>query len=246
MSSKNSTLNQLEGIELFIFPFEDCDTPSLEKIGRQVLLPTAPKREGKSTSRMRSYWAGRATLAIAFKRLGIEAFVQPETTYGYLQAVDRQGRPIPALNLNISHTESIVAAVLAPSAVGVDIEVADRDASKVISRVASESEVKLAKQGVYASNGKSLNPNIALWSAKEAAAKAVGLGMKFGLSCFEIVFTKDDVYRVRSDKKGPVYLKSPSIVIESFAPYIISVCSELELISSGRIGRSLVSSFDLS
>ena len=144
-----------------------------------------------------------------------------------------------------SHTDSIVALVLAPCPVGVDIESAERDASRVIFRVASESERKLANEGVFASNGKVINPNIALWSGKEAAAKAFGLGMKFGLNCFEVQFCRDDVYRVKAHKMGPLSLKSPALIIESFDPYIVSVCSESEMMPSGRISRSLISSFDL-
>jgi len=238
--------NKLHGIELFLFPFEECETASLERIGRQILLPGSPKREGKSVTRMRSYWAGRCALSIAFKRLNLSGYVQPESNYGYLQAVDSDGHPLENLYVNLSHTDSIVAVVLAPFPVGVDIELADRDAARVISRVASQFEVELAHQGVFATNGKPLDPNIALWSAKEAAAKAVGLGMKFGLNCFEINFSQEQIYTVKSDKKGPLELKAPSLIIESFDPYIVSVCSEAEIMSSGRISRSLVSSFDLS
>ena len=237
--------NKLHGIELFLFPFEECETPSLERIGKQILLPGSPKREGKSLTRMRSYWAGRCALSIAFKRLNISGYVQPEPNYGYLQAVNSAGQLIDNLYVNLSHTESIVAVALAPFPVGVDIELADRDAARVISRVASPFEVGMAKHGVFATNGKPLDPNIALWSAKEAAAKAIGLGMKFGLNCFEIHFSQDQIYTVKSDKRGPLELKSPTLIIESFDPYIVSVCSEAEIMSSGRIGRSLVSSFDL-
>lgn len=238
--------NKVSGIELFLFPFEDCDAESLEKIGSRIVPSHLPKREGKSESRMRSYWAGRAAISIAFKRLGIQGFVQPEPNYGYLQVIDHKEAILPDLYVNLSHTQNIVAVVLSPCPVGVDIELATRDASRVVNRVANDFERNLAKQGVFATNGKSLNPNIALWSAKEAAAKAVGLGMKFGLNCFEIHFSKDDVYRVKTTRVGPLNLKSPTLVIESFDPYIISVCSEFEVMPSGRIGRSLVSSFDLS
>ncbi|NBX69688.1 MAG: 4'-phosphopantetheinyl transferase superfamily protein [Proteobacteria bacterium] len=245
MAMNHNAVNKVSGIELFLFPFEDCDASSLESIGSKIIPPSLPKRVGKSSSRMRSYWAGRAAVAVAFKRLGIQGFIRPEPNYGYLQVVEASGEIISDLYVNLSHTENIVAVVLSPCPVGVDIELASRDASRVMSRVASEFERNLANQGVYATNGKSLDPNIALWSAKEAAAKAVGLGMKFGLNCFEIQFKKDDVYRVKSTKSGPLKLKSPTLVIESFDPYIISVCSELEVMPSGRIGRSLVSSFDL-
>jgi 4'-phosphopantetheinyl transferase EntD len=236
---------KLSGIELFLFPFEECESTRLESIAARVLLPNSSKRTGKSRDRMRAYWAGRATLAVALNRLGLEAFVSPDPNYGYLRAVDSHGNEIPKIFLNVSHTESIVAAVLSPFPVGVDIELASRDASRVVSRVASSEEISKAELGVYATNGKVLNPNIALWSAKEAAAKAVGLGMKFGLQNFEIHFSRDDIYRVKNDRKGPLELRCPALVIESFDPYIISVCSEAELLPSGRIGRSLVSSFDL-
>ncbi len=238
-------LNKLLGIELFLFPFQDCETMSLQAMGNRVVLPGNRKRVGKSVERMRSYWAGRCALAVAFERLGIEAYIEPAPDYGYLEVFTKDGEKISDLYVNLSHTESIVAAVLAPCPVGVDIELADRDATRVISRVASELEMSLAKKGVFATNGKLLNPNIALWSAKEAAAKAVGLGMKFGLNSFEIHFTKEDIYRVKNDRKGPLFLKNPSVVIESFDPYIVSVCSESEMMPSGRICRRLISSFDL-
>jgi len=244
MKSFDAT-NKVSGIELFLFPFEDCSAASLEAVGREVILPNAPKRAGKSESRIRSYWAGRAAVRVAFKRLGIQGFIHPEPNYGYLQVVNSELQVISDLFVNISHTDSIVALALSPFPVGVDIELATRDASRVMSRVATDLERSLASRGVFATNGRPLDPNIALWSAKEAAAKAVGLGMKFGLSCFEIHFAKDDIYRVKSDRVGPLNLKSPTLIIESFDPYIISVCSELEVIPSGRIGRSLVSSFDL-
>jgi phosphopantetheinyl transferase (holo-ACP synthase) len=202
-------------------------------------------RQGKSMERMRSYWAGRSAVAIAFKRLGVKGWVQANAEYGYLEGVNERGEALPNLYLNLSHTESIVALALAPYPVGVDIELADRDASRVIKRVANHIERQIAGDGVFATNGKLINPDIALWSAKEAAAKAVGLGMKFGLNCFEIRFLKNDTYRVESSKRGPLVLSSPTLVIESFDPYIVSVCSESEIMPSGRISRSLISSFDI-
>lgn len=244
MKKNVDALSKLLGIELFVFPFENCDASSLEAMGKTIISKKSPSRSGKSAQRMLSYWAGRAAVAIAFKRLGIQAFVQPNFDYGYLEVVDESGESIPDIFINLSHTENIAAVVLSNKPVGVDVELADRDASRVVSRVASDSERQLAKLGVFATNGKAINPDIALWSAKEAAAKAVGLGMKFGLNCFEIQFSKNDIYRVKTDKIGPLELKSPTLVIESFDPYIVSVCSESESMPSGRIGRSLISTLD--
>lgn len=245
MKNKADATSKLLGIELFVFPFENCDAKQLREIGKSVLSPKSPVRNGKSADRMLAYWAGRCAIAIAFRRLGIKAYVQPNIDFGYLEVVDEFGQCVPELYINLSHTESIAAVVLAPSPVGVDVELADRDASRVITRVSSEAERELANHGVFASNGKAVNPNIALWSAKEAAAKAVGLGMKFGLNCFEIRFAQDDLYRVGVVKTGPLSLRSPALLIESFEPYIVSVCSESNLMLSGRISRSLISSFDL-
>jgi len=245
MIKKKDATSKLTGIELFLFPFEDCDSDSLKSIGIKVISQNSPTRQGKSMERMRSYWAGRCAVAVAFKRLGVQGWVQPNVEFGYLEVVNEKGAVLPNLYLNLSHTESIVALALAPYPVGVDIELADRDASRVITRVANSKEREVAGDGVFASNGKLINPDIALWSAKEAAAKAVGLGMKFGLNCFEVRFVKNDTTRVESTKPGPLTLKFPTIVIESFDPYIISVCSESEIMFSGRISRSLISSFDI-
>lgn len=74
--------------------------------------------------------------------------------------------------ISISHTTGWVAVMVAPpgaTCCGIDIEHLDRDASRVIRRIASPTELALAET-LYPRN-----PALLIWCAKEAAYKALGV-----------------------------------------------------------------------
>jgi phosphopantetheinyl transferase (holo-ACP synthase) len=90
--------------------------------------------------------------------------------------------PLPLPVISLAHTKGvIVAAVASAEGVGVDVEKADRRAP-VVERVLTETEKKLFEDG-----------RISLLSAvvaKEAAAKAVGVGLGGDLRRWPIVYTE--------------------------------------------------------
>lgn len=80
------------------------------------------------------------------------------------------GQPLPdnrVGNLSISHTENYVALLSSDQPCGVDIESLKRDATRLVGRFATHSEVEMMMLMFPE------NPAIAIWSAKEALYKLV-------------------------------------------------------------------------
>ena len=84
----------------------------------------------------------------------------------------RSGKPFlpdyPELHFNLSHTNGVIAAAIAHSPVGIDIERCDRKIQpRVIARICSDAEAESLENG--------LRP-IELWTKKEALIKCCGRG----------------------------------------------------------------------
>jgi 4'-phosphopantetheinyl transferase EntD len=222
----NQILVGLLSIPAFSEPQDESDfLERLKSVAMEVIPPKTPGRRGASKERVISYYAGRAATALLFREIGIQARVSPAPFYGYLRVTDTANRKMKTLFANISHTHAIAVAALSRFPVGVDVERADRSADKALTRVGLPSEMLWAKRQIPAGGG-SVPGGIALWSAKEAFSKAVGLGLKFGLSRFEIRFDGQSPFDAVTRERGPLSLKVPGIALWRHEDFVISVCSE--------------------
>lgn len=217
----------MERVLISLLPLTSLDLTHLMQRAAQVRLPGAPIRKGASSEAMKAHHGGRVAAQMLFERLAIDAKVGVNRVFGYVMPVDQKGRRIKSLFLNISHTNGYAAAAIASFPIGVDLEMKTRSADRVLTRVASSGEVQEAFSTLPQSYSKNILPaGIALWSAKEASAKAVGLGMKFGLQRFRISFQQGPPYSVDIRVKGPMNLKQPFLNFFEHGELLISVCTE--------------------
>ena len=146
---------------------------------------------GPEKTRMLSIYA-RQALGRSAQRSGIESFVPQKDPSGI-------PRPTGGVHWSLSHTSSSVAAVVAPHAVGIDIEEIRDVPDELKKQVASEPEWQLVPGSGY-------DPVVFFryWTAKEAVLKAVGHGLS-GLAGCRItkIFVND---RVRLSYRGESWL----------------------------------------
>jgi 4'-phosphopantetheinyl transferase EntD len=203
-----------------------------EDLAAEVISPLSPSRHFSSFERRLSYFSGRAALGLALKSANILARVAPDPFFGYLRATDLHNQSLPTVFVNISHTQSLAVAAVSLHPVGIDVERVNRNADFALQRVAAEGEKKFLGRNINALAG-TVPAGIALWSAKEAFSKAIGLGLKFGLARFEIDLEGNVPFRARTAEVGPLTVAEPAITIQSFNGFLISVCTETSLLRAG-------------
>ena len=223
---------EADSIHYCVISTRHIPTEKLRAMASGVVPAGLMRAPGKSEARYLSYLAGRAALATIFDALGVRATVEPEVTYGYLSVRSSSGNCFA----NISHTDDVAVGVVGPSTIGIDIESAARSASRAIVKAASDEERVLLPKSVSAHGGKMIPGEIALWSAKEAVSKATGLGIKFGLTVFEVDMVTKAPHPVKICVESPLHLHDPAVKFLSFEDYVISLCTERKLLE-GAIHR---------
>lgn len=135
---------------------------------RTVYLYAAELSE---TGRAAQHRAGRELLAHALADRGL--------SYPAVIQTDTNGKPFlpdhPHLHFSISHCQNKVVCALCDAPLGVDLERERPLRAPVASRICSSSESADTPAAFFS-----------LWTAKEAAVKAVGLGLRFPLRAVEI------------------------------------------------------------
>jgi len=226
----------LSQITVNILEYDAQDHPALVERARGIVPPEAMTRGGKAPLRQTAFFAGRAALAWGLEKLGWRGVIRADKEFGYLVAEPASG--MPALFVNISHTELIAVAVIATSPVGIDVEKISRDASRVITRVSSPVEIARLSSWKIFVDGKHIPSPLLLWSGKEAVSKALGLGITFGMHCFEIdLQSETGLYDVRVSGSGPLKLENPALKYFLHQEYLVSVCTEKERLGSGLLCR---------
>lgn len=192
----------------------------------------ALREPGQSHERYASYLGGRTALANLLDRAKVDAWVEPNPTYGYLQLIDATGQPIRSHFVNVSHTSGFVAAALATSPIGIDVEVLTRDASRVAERVSQLAEWKALPVRVSVAGGE-VPGSLAMWCAKEAVSKALGLGVVFGMKAFRIDFSSGNPATVHLEIQGPLTVNNPAVWLEMRSGYLFALCAEAPLFEEG-------------
>lgn len=215
--SKNRNVIQVAMLRHSQIPLEN-----LRDYARRIMPKGSERKFGKSVERQKSFWAGRAILTKLLADNDWE--VRPDVVYGYLRLYDRESGRTDPFFANISHTDDIAVAAIAPNPVGVDVESVSRKGDRVMKRVATKFELSHLNQNFLSR----IAAPIALWSGKEAFSKALGLGMKFGFTGFEIDLSKAPPWSGKTKLKGPLQVKDPRIGILIHEDYFITVCSNGE------------------
>lgn len=226
-------------IQLVILKYAEIPREKLEKIANRVIPPMLQNKAGRSDSRMRSYFAGRSTIAWHFAQHQTPLFIAPNRDYGFLEVYDASARK-KDLFVNLSHTEEVAVAVFGTSSVGVDIESRKRRALRVLPRVATETEKKWVADESHLKSHPDVPTDIFLWSAKEAFSKALGLGMKFGFQGFSVEKSNENSFSAKTEISGPLRIERPKILLETFEDYIITICTDEKHASAGINRRVLL------
>lgn len=217
-----------KGVTLCILSFKTSDREQLEHYSQMVIADPDSNNHGKSALRQITYNAGRTAAALAFQNLGLKAKLIPHPMFDYLIA-QNENQGAMDLHVNISHTEGLAVATVAPAPVGVDVEHSDRSVTRILSRFAVDEE----QRSLCSTLCINAPAELALWCAKEAFLKATGLGIKFGLKRVKVNLEVGPLYRVHSDLKGRLRLHAPAIHYEIFEKFVIAVCSEREVLGRG-------------
>ena len=212
---------------------QPSDLAVLKRVAKPILRDTAFDPVGKSESRQLEFFAGRAALVLAFEKLGWRGYVEPDPTFGYLCAHSESEGTFSKCFSNISHTKNMAVAVVGMSPVGVDVELISRDPSKVLERVAMEEELLGLKSLSLVVEGARVPGSVALWSAKEAVSKAIGLGIKFGMRDFVVDLKGPLPHHVQVRRSGPLELIDPVIRFYRQGNYLIALCSARQEMSLG-------------
>jgi phosphopantetheinyl transferase len=149
--------------------------------GDQVLTSLEKERFGKMGPRRRkSYLAARLALKHLFRRCRDQGFSLPahaietvckDAPLPRCSAVDDPAEP--ELRCSVSHDRRLAVAVAHTAKVGVDIEEVTPKALKTKNIYMNKDEVALARQSPLEDQKAALR----IWSIKEAAAKAFGIGL---------------------------------------------------------------------
>ncbi len=136
-----------------------------------------------SDIRRRSFLQGRIAAKMALKQ--VFPAISPT---GHLISTGCLGAPyiknfINPYGVSIAHNEQSVAGLCFPLSVpmGIDLETINENNQSIIPSILSDQEKKLCKE-----SGNSLEFLHILWTAKEAAGKAIGLGFRVSTAWYEI------------------------------------------------------------
>jgi phosphopantetheinyl transferase len=156
-----------------------------------------------------SRWCAKQLL----KAHRIDALLASDPVHGFPVLLDSlEQKPLP-LSISWAHSGTQVAVALSAFSVGIDTEPLDRKVENVLPRISEtlewQSIEKKMKERMV-----SYSPALAVWCAKEAAAKASGLGMKWGLKNFHLSTGENGLWEVKLDRLGPK--ATPDLVVTVF------------------------------
>lgn len=195
---------------------EDVSLEQLENQGISDLPPdpAAPERK-------RQFLGGRLAARHLFEELSLPSQITVDPELGFLR--------VARGHLSLSHTEGLALAAWSPKPVGIDVEVLERDASKVIPRFSSARELEWARHSSHQ------NPHLALWVLKEAVSKACGLGMSQGMTTFQISQVGEERFRSPVPENAPFPMNQAEMIWVPWEEHLIALCTEAELLSHGGV-----------
>lgn len=167
------------------------------------LLPTQRDAVdlGKPIAGKREFFLARR--ALLRRLVGLWLGVRPE---GVVIGHDEEGRPTvlepqgSGLHVSVSGREMLAALAVAPVPVGVDIEPLGEPREPVWTVL--HAREKGGIESIWRQQGEDW-PFLALWTAKEAYLKAVGLGLKRDPARLDVRYESDEIFFVHDPEGGP-------------------------------------------
>ncbi|NBX91667.1 MAG: 4'-phosphopantetheinyl transferase superfamily protein [Proteobacteria bacterium] len=209
-----------------IFDFSKKSLAELRDASSGYLISEKTVPVFKNEKVYRSFWGGRCALAHLLKQNNLTLRISPNECHGFLELVSKEGVCSSNWFCSISHTDSIAVAALSPQPVGIDIEPLERSVDKVVSRIASATELKEFQQSLFPMKKTISNPHLLIWTGKEAFSKAVGLGMKKGLEDFRIHWANELPFKGSTEFKSPHFLREPTLNFIIHNEFLIGLCCE--------------------
>lgn len=204
-------------LSIALLSFATVSEETLRERAAPVLPTGFSAKERAHEGRRKAFFAGRSCISALLQSEGLTDTVVPDPQFGFVTLKNHR-----ELSINISHTDEVAVAALSTSPLGVDIERADRPISqKVLDKILLPGE----EEGLRRVLGEAFRP-VFLWSVKEAISKATGLGIKFGLSAFEIIPANNPPWPVKLGETGPLTLVDPAITILRWNEFVISLCAQ--------------------
>lgn len=199
--------------DLFQTPFlgDCCDVP----IDLDAMHP----------SRRWEWIQARVMLFDLLQEREIDARLVMNPEYGYPEIVDKTTGHRHSVFASWSHTQDFVVVAIADKAIGVDVEAWDRPVGKTIARIAHAEEVETFTRELQLRAPEFPAP-LALWCAKEAIAKAGGLGLRAGLKNFSLTPDPDGRWSVAMRRQGPRPLVDPVVSFIRRERFLVAVCTE--------------------
>lgn len=176
-------------------------------------------------SRRWEWIQARVMLFELLKKRNIDGRLVMNDEFGYPEIVDKQTGEALDHFASWSHTLDFVAVVVARKPIGIDVEALDRQVGKTIARIADEAELGEFTRELRARSSEWPAP-LALWCAKEAIAKAGGLGLRAGLKNFRLRPDPDGRWSVAIHRQGPRTLVDPVVSFGRRERFLVAVCTE--------------------
>lgn len=196
----------------------------------EIDLDLAPS--GKSPFRFTEFLAGRIVLSLLLKEMKIDGCPEVDPQYGFIRIVERVGKARANVYANISHSSHFAVAVIGQEPVGVDVESLDRPVGEAVQRVAAPEELKGPSPSSV--TGASIASPLAVWTAKEAFLKAIGLGIRTALTGTKIDFAKPPpIYPIITDITGPFAVSRPAVLFDVIEDSLVAVCASETVLGRG-------------
>jgi phosphopantetheinyl transferase len=167
----------------------------------------------------------RALLKLMLEANGNESHIFSLVTnpeYGFHTLVAEGVKPC---SVSFAHSETLGCCAIGCKPIGVDIERRDRVAEGVMQRVCTDRELGFANQ-TKTIGGHEVRNALLLWTAKEAASKAMGLGFRGGFRNIEIDLMSEPLVRVLSKVEGPIATSGLVVSFQVYQDYLLAVCHE--------------------
>lgn len=193
-------VNKFPAIALACLRYSLDDAKRLEE-KEMGAFSNAEQLDKLSLTRRSEWIVSRFLLKQLLGAFSLSAEWSKNAEYGFPELRDPETKNLLPWQVSWSHTERFAVAALSRFSVGIDAEPFSRSVEKILNRVASSEEVQAFCPPRF--GDREVDPPLALWCAKEAAAKATGLGMRWGLKNFEVGPERENVWEVKVLQEGP-------------------------------------------
>lgn len=203
-------------LQIQLVDFERVSTTDLASMASPWMV------NGKtSNANLRQKQAARAALSLLVN-LSSEKLIENKQ-WGYYTLEGSTGRRF----VSFTHTKTLAAAAVSDFPIGIDLENISRDATRVMERICSPAEMILTNEQSLI-DGQLIPNSILLWTAKEALAKASGVGLRHGMDKLEIVLRGAQPFDACIHAGGPLHMERPGIVFRTWKDHVLALCQSFE------------------